>query len=110
MPALRKSLKHPGTYLGILAFLGFLVCIDSYQRPEDQLSVRAYIGAVHGYQHFSREGFFTRFVRCRYTPTCSNYSEEAVRRYGIRKGLELTAARVWRCRSSVPFGTVDPVR
>jgi len=110
MSALRKSLKHPRTYLGFIAVLGVLVCLDSFRSPANQLSARAYIAAVHSYQHFSGKGVLDRYVRCRYTPTCSHYSEEAVQRYGIRKGLELTASRLWRCRTSVPLGTSDPVR
>lgn len=47
--------------------------------------------------------------RCRYTPTCSAYSLAAVQRYGTRRGLELTAGRLWRCRPGVAFGTTDPV-
>jgi putative membrane protein insertion efficiency factor len=48
-------------------------------------------------------------TRCRYTPTCSAYGLEAVQRYGARKGLRLTAARLRRCRPGVPYGTPDPV-
>lgn len=110
MSALRKSLKHPGTYIAALALLAVLVCADGFRHPANQLSARAYIGAVHYYQHFSGKGSLGRVVKCRYTPTCSHYSEEAVQRYGIGKGLELTASRLWRCRSSVPLGTIDPVR
>jgi len=110
MSALRKSLKHPETYLGFFALLGVLVCLDSFRSPPNQLSARAYVAAVHSYQHFSSKGVLDRYVRCRYIPTCSHYSEEAVQRYGIRKGLELTASRLWHCRTSVPLGTPDPVR
>jgi len=48
-------------------------------------------------------------TRCRYTPTCSAYGLEAVQRYGARKGLRLTAARLRRCRPGVPYGTPDAV-
>ncbi|MBE3072322.1 MAG: membrane protein insertion efficiency factor YidD [Acidobacteria bacterium] len=51
----------------------------------------------------------SRFVQCRYRPTCSEYSVEAVRRFGIRRGLILTARRVLSCRPPVPRGTFDPV-
>jgi len=27
----------------------------------------------------------------------------------MRKGLAMSAARLWRCRKSVPLGTADPV-
>ena len=35
--------------------------------------------------------------RCRYTPTCSQYAMEAVRRYGAFKGGLLAAKRICRC-------------
>ena len=45
---------------------------------------------------------------CRYEPTCSRYSSEAVGKYGVLKGLWLTAKRLCRCR---PLGGqgYDPV-
>lgn len=45
---------------------------------------------------------------CRFTPTCSEYGYEAVKKYGILKGGVLTIWRVLRCN---PFGKGghDPV-
>ncbi len=45
---------------------------------------------------------------CIYTPTCSEYGIEAVKRFGAIKGLFLTLKRILRCN---PFhkGGVDPV-
>jgi uncharacterized protein len=46
--------------------------------------------------------------KCRYTPTCSHYALEALKKYGIFKGGWLTIKRVSRCH---PWGGhgVDPV-
>lgn len=46
--------------------------------------------------------------RCRYEPTCSAYAVQAVRRYGVLRGLVLAAWRLLRCN---PFsdGGYDPV-
>lgn len=45
---------------------------------------------------------------CRFTPTCSEYAIEALRRHGPFKGLWLTAKRISRCH---PWGGsgYDPV-
>ena len=46
---------------------------------------------------------------CRYFPSCSDYSIEALRTYGFFKGLFMTIKRVLSCH---PFkeGGIDPVK
>ena len=45
---------------------------------------------------------------CRFTPTCSQYAQEAIRKYGPFKGGWLALRRILRCH---PFGGsgYDPV-
>lgn len=47
-------------------------------------------------------------THCIYTPTCSQYAIEAIRKYGAVKGFLLAAWRILRCN---PFakGGYDPV-
>jgi putative membrane protein insertion efficiency factor len=46
---------------------------------------------------------------CRFTPTCSQYSREAVQRYGAARGLWLSVKRVLKCHPLHPGG-YDPVK
>jgi hypothetical protein len=45
---------------------------------------------------------------CRFSPSCSHYGMEALRRHGLLAGLWLTAARIGRCHPWGGFGP-DPV-
>ncbi|HEU5443147.1 MAG TPA: membrane protein insertion efficiency factor YidD [Steroidobacteraceae bacterium] len=46
--------------------------------------------------------------RCKYYPSCSEYAVQAVRRYGILRGLILAAWRLLRC-NPWSLGGVDRV-
>lgn len=46
---------------------------------------------------------------CRFTPTCSEYTIEALKKYGTSKGLMMGFKRVSRCHPWGGFG-YDPVR
>jgi len=59
--------------------------------------------------------FYQRFVSplkaptCRFYPSCSCYACEAVIKYGVGRGLLMTAARLSRCHPFHPGG-YDPVQ
>jgi uncharacterized protein len=46
---------------------------------------------------------------CRFTPTCSTYAIEAVRKYGALRGTYMGARRLLRCHPFHPGG-YDPVK
>ena len=59
--------------------------------------------------------YFYRFAisplfppRCRFYPTCSAYTLEALQKYGPFKGLGLSIRRILRCHPFNPGGN-DPV-
>ena len=108
MFSLRKLLKHPGTYLLFFSALFITVMLDSCRSPETQITGQLYVQCVYLYQAVARP-LLKNQIQCRYSLSCSDYSIEAVSRYGIRKGLVLTIMRISSCKIDIPMGTNDPV-
>lgn len=47
-------------------------------------------------------------VQCRFTPTCSYYGRESIRKYGVWIGGAKAAWRIARCGPWTKLGTSDP--
>jgi len=45
---------------------------------------------------------------CRFEPSCSEYSRQAVEKFGVKKGLWLSLKRISACRPGGGYG-FDPV-
>ena len=101
--------KRPELWLGAVLLVAVLFTVDAMRPPQHQLSVRLFAASVTGYHRFIHP-LTGRFIRCRYSPTCSEYSVQAVRKYGIAKGGWMGLRRIASCTPAVPMGTVDPVR
>ena len=67
---------------------------------------RVVILALHGYKRFISPLLPSA---CRFYPTCSDYTRQAVETYGVVRGVWMGAKRLLRCH---PFheGGYDPVR
>jgi uncharacterized protein len=108
MPTLRNRLLRPEPWLAASLLLAVLVGADAMRPPQRQVSVRLFVASVAGYHRFIHP-FTSRFFRCRYKPTCSEYAVQAVSKYGIAKGGSMGLRRVLSCQPSVKMGTSDPV-
>jgi hypothetical protein len=65
-----------------------------------------FVGFVRGYQYFISPIFPPS---CRFIPTCSAYTIEAIEKYGVIRGTLLGVWRILRCN---PFsrGGYDPLQ
>ncbi len=64
------------------------------------------------YQKFVRQGFFIfpfSFGCCRFVPSCSDYTYQAIERYGILKGIVLGCKRILKCQPLSKSG-IDQVK
>jgi putative membrane protein insertion efficiency factor len=66
---------------------------------------KIFIGLIRGYQKFISPLFPPS---CRYYPTCSNYSVQAIQKHGAIKGSIMGISRILRCHPFVKGG-YDPV-
>ena len=62
-------------------------------------------GAIRGYQYLIRP---LLGANCRFYPSCSDYSMQAIERHGVARGAWLTVRRIGRCHPYHPGG-FDPV-
>ena len=67
-------------------------------KPAKEILASPFIGLIKLYQWIISPWLGPS---CRYTPTCSQYGIEALKKYGPLKGLWLTIKRVVRCN---PWG------
>ncbi len=89
MPALRQSVKRRRVWIFFIVATGIAVAaIGDWTKPATtQASVQFYNRAVViGYFRYVRP-ITSRFVRCRFQPTCSIYSITAMQTHGFPKGI-----------------------
>ncbi len=93
----------------LVAIVAVAAMCDWVRPPGQQWSVRAYDFAVIGFYRAAVRPITKHLVRCRFRPTCSEYSEQAMALHGFPRGVVLTVVRLVRCGPWVRAGTRDPV-
>lgn len=67
------------------------------------------IWLITKYQKYISKWLATKNIHCKFYPTCSEYTKQAIERYGAIKGLYLGILRILKCN---PFskGGYDPLK
>ena len=67
------------------------------------------ISLINWYQNNVSEWLSSRNINCKYYPTCSEYTKQAIQKYGAIKGIFLGIKRILKCN---PFskGGYDPLK
>lgn len=61
------------------------------------------------YKKYISPIFYSFGIRCKYYPTCSEYTKQAIEKYGFFKGFFIGIKRILKCN---PFskGGYDPLK
>ena len=67
------------------------------------------IWLIKQYQNHISKWLTSKNINCKFYPTCSEYTKQAIEKYGAGKGLILGIFRILRCN---PFskGGYDPLK
>ena len=67
------------------------------------------ISLINLYQKYISSWFEGKNIHCKYYPTCSEYTKQAIQKYGVIKGTRKGIIRILKCN---PFskGGYDPLK
>ncbi len=67
------------------------------------------ISCINIYQKYISSYLSSKNIKCKFYPTCSEYTKQAIEKYGAIKGISLGICRIARCN---PFskGGYDPLK
>lgn len=70
---------------------------------------KIFIKLINFYQKHISIWLESKNIRCKYYPTCSEYTKQAIEKYGVLKGMCLGIIRIIKCN---PFskGGYDPLK
>jgi putative membrane protein insertion efficiency factor len=99
--------KTRKTWLLAALLLAIIASHDLAVPPQRAFGALAALAAIDTYRaHVSPH--LRGVVYCRFTPTCSAYGRESIRKYGLAVGGLRAVWRIARCNPWTPMGTVDP--
>lgn len=70
---------------------------------------KTFIFLIKIYQKFISPIFYYFGIRCKYYPTCSEYTKQAILKYGVIKGMFLGIKRILKC-NPLSKGGYDPLK
>jgi uncharacterized protein len=74
-------------------------------KPSPNLAARALLGVIQAYRRILSP---LTPARCRFVPSCSLYTADAIREFGAARGTWLGVKRVLKCHPFHPGG-FDPI-
>lgn len=94
-------------YSAVALLIVMIIALHDFTQPRGHgLAARGAIFLIDEYRAHVSSRLRGR-VFCRFTPTCSAYGREAIRKYGFAKGSAKTAWRIARCGPWTSAGTRD---
>jgi putative membrane protein insertion efficiency factor len=103
----RSKVRRTILTAAVVAIFAGVVVHDFAVPPSKAYGTRSALAAIASYRaHISPH--LRGVVRCRFTPSCSAYGYESVRKYGLLRGGARAAWRILRCGPWTKLGTVDP--
>lgn len=92
----------------ILSAIVLYLAAESFLPPRWQPTAKASLLFIDAYQAVASPVARGVGFRCRYTPSCSQYAEDAIAHYGTLGGVARATGRLLRC---TPWGGAgyDPV-
>ena len=89
------------------AILVGMIGHDLAVQPAGAFGARAALFAIDQYRTYVSP-HLRGVVFCRFTPTCSFYGRESIRKHGLAVGGWRALRRIARCGPWTPAGTADP--
>ena len=70
---------------------------------------KIFLNIINYYQKNISPWMEAKNIKCKYYPTCSEYTKQAIEKYGVMKGCLLGLVRIIKCN---PFskGGYDPLK